>query len=111
MIDPDDHDCADPDLVSLYRAAARETPSPHLDRAVLAAAASEVRRRRHLPWAALAATLVLAVLLAPLLRDRLAPDYDHRAADRYLMQVEAPTASAAEVDAYLLQLPPLRTDS
>ena len=99
-----DQDGIDPGLTALYRANARETPSPAADQAVLAAAAAEVRRRRHFPWLALAATLLLAVMLAPLLRDRPAAP-SAQAVDAYLLQVQAPPAPADAIDAYLLRAP------
>lgn len=109
MTPRDDQDQAlDADLVALYRASAVETPSAHLDRAVLAAAAGEIRRARFMPWAALAATLVLAAMLAPLAKSRLATSYDHEAAEAYLLQVQAPITPdqvADPADAYLLELP------
>ena len=105
----DDQDQAyDADLVSLYRAAAVETPPERLDRAVLKAAAAQEARARYMPWAALAATLLIAAMLAPLVQSRLSTSYDHEAAEAYLLQVQAPITPdqvADPADAYLLELP------
>lgn len=96
-------------LVSLYRATAAEAPSRRLDDAVLAGAAAEIRRARYMPWAALAATLLIAAMLAPAVKSRLSTSYDHEATEEYLLQVQAPITpdqAADPAEAYLLELPP-----
>lgn len=51
-------------LQALYRSAAHETPSVAMDNAILGAAANKVRRDRVVPYMALAAGLLVAVLIA-----------------------------------------------
>lgn len=104
----DEHDI-DPAILALYRAAAVERPAAQVDEAVLSRAAFELRRMRYMPWAALAATLLVVILLAPVARGQLSTSYDHEAAEAYLMQVQAPVApsdAGSAADAYLLQMPP-----
>lgn len=50
-------------LQALYRSAAHETPSLAMDNAILGAAAAKVRRDRAVPFLALAAGLLVAVLI------------------------------------------------
>lgn len=52
----------DDGLDALYRSAARETPGPAADAAVMAAAQAHLDRRRIAPFVALAAGMVIAVL-------------------------------------------------
>jgi len=84
----------DTDLEALYRASARETPSAAMDARVLGAAQSHLRRRRLVPFVALAASLVVAVLLVR----AWAPPTPGAAPDEtraYLMQLDTAPADPA----------------
>lgn len=81
------------DLDALYRDAARETPSAATDAVVLGAARAHLNRRRLIPFAALAAGLVVAVLAVR----AWAPPTPGAAPDEtraYLMQLETAPAEA-----------------
>ena len=88
-------------LQALYRASAHEAPRTAVDDAILGAAANKVRRDKAVPFLALAAGLVVAVLIGRDLNQNGAPTPGAapEVARDYLLALHTPPSEAAAAEA------------